>query len=321
MEGRDMATRTNIRDYYRKSIGFVSLINSLWLLCISGLAIYISDFGELSPESNSTISEMLLYGYYATFFVGAFMVLLLFVGGIVALKSQSEGIFKFLIMVSVVTLILAGLFTYSSAYTIWWSGVEWKDDYTMGILVISLVLGSITFVYSAFTIIMAILGRRYYDGRKNAKEAGNVNVDRLNVKFTGYTMITYILIALAVYAFSYYFKNEIITYDDIQGANNTKWINLFNRVFIAGIVMSIIHTVMTVCVFVKGTKQIMYANKIILMGQCAVTAFYIIVTIAIYNKSFTKINYPDPAYIIFSYILIGINLILAIRAFRTKVIE
>ena len=316
-----MATRTDIRNYYRKSIGFISLINSLWLLCISGLAIYISDFGELSPETNSEMSEFLLYGYYATFFVGAFMVLLLFIGGIVALKSQSEGVFKFLIMISGVTLILAVIFIYSAAYTIWWSGVEWKDAYTMGILVISLVLGLLTFAYSLFTIIMAILGKRYYDGKKNAKEAEGVSLDRLNVKFTGYTMITYILIALAVYAFAFYFKSEIITYDDIQGASNTKWINLFNRVFIAGIVMSVIHAVMTVCVFVKGTKQIMYANKIVLMGQCAVTAFYIIVTIAIFNKSFTKINYPDPAYIIFSYILIGINLISAIRAFRMKVSE
>ncbi len=316
-----MATRTDIRNYYRKSMGFMSLINSLWLLCVSGLAIYISDFGELSPETNSEISEILLYGYYATFFVGAFMVLLLFIGGIVALKSQSEAVFKFLIMVSAITFILAGIFTYSAAYTIWWSGVEWKDTYTMSILVISLVLGVLTCAYSVFTIVMGILGKKYYDGKKNAKEAEGVSLDRLNVKFTGYTMITYIFIALAVYALAYYFKCEIATYDRIQGASNTKWINLFNRVFIAGIVMSVIHVVMTVCTFVKGTNQIMYAGKIVLMGQCAVTAFYIIVTIAIFNKSFTKINYPDPAYIIFSYILIGINLILAIRAFRTKVNE
>lgn len=316
-----MATRADIRDYYRKSVGFISLINTLWLLCISGLAIYISDFGELSPETNSEMNEFLLYGYYATFFIGAFMVLLLIVGGIIALKSQSEGVFKFLATVSIVTLIISGLFAYSSAYTIWWSGVEWKDAYTMGILVIGLVLGIVTFAYSLFIIIMAFLGMRYYDGKKDAKEAKDVNVGRLNVKFTGYTMITYILIALAVYALAFYFKNEITTYDDIQGASNTRWINLFNRVFIAGVVMSVIHAVMTVCVFVKGTKQIMHANKIVLMGQCAVTAFYIIVTIAIFNKSFTKINYPDPAYIIFSYILIGINLIIAIRAFRMRVSE
>lgn len=316
-----MATREDIRNYYRKSIGVVSLVNTMWLLCISGLAIYISDFGELSPETNSEMNEFLLYGYYATFFIGAFMVFLMLVGGIIAVKSQSEGVFKFLTTVSIITLIISGLFTYSSAYTIWWSGVEWKDAYTMGILVIGFVLGIITFVYSLFTIIMAFLGMRYYDGKKDAKEAKDVKLERLNVKFTGYTMISYILIALAVYALAFYFKNEIITYDDIQGASNTRWINLFNRVFIAGLVMSAIHTVMTVFVFVKGTKQIMYANKIVMMGQCAVTAFYIIVTIAIFNKSFTKINYPDPAYIIFSYILIGINLIFAIRAFRMKVSE
>ena len=59
-----MATRIEVRDYYRKTIGFKSLINSLWLLCCAGLAIYISDYGELNPETNSNMNEMVLYGYY-----------------------------------------------------------------------------------------------------------------------------------------------------------------------------------------------------------------------------------------------------------------
>ncbi len=313
-----MATRTEIRNYYRKSIGFISLVNAFWLLCISGLAIYISDFGELAPETNKGISEFLLYGYYTTFFIGAFMFVLLLIGGIVGIKSESEGVFKFLLTVSVVTLLLGGLFTYSSAYSIWWADVDWKDTYTLAILFISLVLGLITFAFALFTIIMAVFGMRYYDGRKEAKEAKDISVARLNVKFTGYTMVAYILFALAIYAFALYFKNDIIAYDKLQGGESTRWINLFNRVFIAGIVMSVIHAVMTIFVFAKGNNQIMYANKIVLMGQCAVTAFYIIVTLAIWNKSFTKLNYPDPAYIIFSYIIIAINLVIAIRAFKMK---
>lgn len=317
-----MATRLEVRDYYRKSIGFMSLINTMWLLCIAGLAIYISEFGQLDPETNSKISELLLYGYYATFFFGGLMVLLLLIGSIVALKSKSEGVFKFLMTISGITLILAAIFTFSSIYTIWFAGVEWKDEYSLNILIISLVLGVLTCAYSVFTIIMGILGRRYYDtAKKPAKEAAEVKLDRLNVKFTGYTMISYILLALAVYAFAYYFKQDIITYDEIQAESNTKYINLFNRVFIAGLVMSAIQLVMTVCIFLKGTKTIMYANKIVLMGQCAVTAFYMIVTFAIYNKTFTKLKFPDPAYIIFTYIIIAINLIIAIRAFRMKLNE
>lgn len=317
-----MATRIEVRDYYRKTIGFVSLINSLWLLCCAGLAIYISDYGELNPESNPNMSEMVLYGYYAMFFIGAFMVLLLFVGGIVALKSNSESIFKMLMTSSAITGVLGAIFAYSTAYSLWWAGVEWNDTYSTTIMVISLVLGLITVVYSIFTIVMAFLGRKYYDnGRKTAKEAVDIDKQRLNVKFTGYTMTSYILIALAVYALCLYFKNDIIEFDKIQGADNAKYIGLFNRVFIAGLVMSAIHIVMTVFVFVKGTKTIMYANKIVMMGQCAVTAFYILVSATALNMEFSKRGYADSSYIIFSYILLAINLAIAIRTFRMQVSE
>ena len=317
-----MATRKEVRDYYRKSIGFMALINAMWLLCISGLAIYISDFGELSPETNAQISELLLYGYYTTFFIGAFMVVMLFVGGIVGLKSQSEGVFKYLMTVSGITAILAAIFTFSVGYTMWGAKIDWEDSYTVVIFIISLVLGILTLVYSVFTIVMAVLGRRYYDiGKKSAKEATDIKIDRLNVKFTGYTMITYILFALVVYFFSLYFKNDVIAYDKLYADDNTRYINLFNRVFIAGLVMSAIHVVMTVFVFAKGTKQIVYANKIVLMGQTAVAAFYVLVTATALGKNFSKNGYADSAYIIFSYIFIITNLIIAIRAFKMKVNE
>lgn len=315
-----MATRIDVRDYYRKSIGISSLINALWMLCSAGLAIYISDYGELNPETNEKMNELVLYGYYATFFIGAFMVLILFIAGIVALKSNSESIFKMLMSVSIVTGVLGAIFSYSSAYSLWWAGVEWKDAYSKTIITISLILGLITLMYSVFTVVMAFLGSKYYDnGRKEAKEVVDIKKQRLDVKFTGYTMVSYILIALAVYALSFYFKNDIIEFDRIQGANNAKYIGLFNRVFIAGVVMSVIHIVMTVFVFVKGTKTIMYANKIVMMGQCAVTAFYILVSATALDMEFSKRGYADASYIIFSYILIAINLAVAIRTFRMKI--
>lgn len=316
-----LATRLEVRDYYRKTIGFLSAVNAFWLLCISGLAIYISDFGELSPETNQEVSELLLYGYYATFFLGIFMVIMLFIGGIVAMKSNSEGIFKFLMIVSGITLILSGIFNVSVFTTLFKAGIEWKDTYSISIFVISLVLGIITFIYSLFTVIMAILGRRYYDGRKDAKEVKNIYADRLNVKFTGYTILTYILLAVAVYMFAFYFKNEIMIYDDNMAADNTKYISLFNRVFIAGLIMSVIQAVMAVLMFANSKKQIVYGNKILMVGQCAVTAFYILVCLTSLNKPFTKLNYPDPAYMIFSFIIIAVNLIIAIRTFRVKVSE
>ncbi len=315
-----MATRTEVRDYYRKSIGIASIVNALWMLCSAGLAIYISDYGELNPETNEKISELVLYGYYATFFIGAFMVLILFIAGIVALKSNSESIFKMLMSVSVVTGVLGAIFSYSSAYSLWWAGVEWSDTYSKTIIIISLILGILTVVYSVFTVIMAFLGKKYYDnGRKEAKEAVDIKKQRLDVKFTGYTMVSYILIALAVYGLSLYFKNDIIEFDRIQGADNAKYIGLFNRVFIAGMVMSFIHAVMTVLVFVKGTNTIMYANKIIMMGQCAVTAFYILVSATALDMEFSKRGYADASYIVFSYILIAMNLAIAIRTFKMKI--
>ena len=317
-----MATRTELRDYYRKSMGIFATINAFWMLCISGLAIYISDYAELSPETNTEISELLMYGFYATFFVGALIVLLVLIGGIVALRTNSEGVFRFLRTVSGITAIIAAVFTYSSAYAAWFAKVTWTDEENLVILVIGFILGCITLTYSVVTIVLSVLGRRYYDnGKKNAKEAGEVKIERLNAKFTGYSMITFLLFSLATYAFSYYFKTEIMTFDKIQGEDNARYIGLFNRVFIAGLVMSVIQFVMTVCVFAKSSRTIMYANKIIVGGQLAVTAFYIIVTVAIYNKTFTKLNYPDMAYIIFSYIMIAVNLLIAVKAFRQKISE
>ncbi len=316
-----MATRIELRDYYRKSMGIFATINAFWLLCISGLAIYISDYAELSPETNTEISEFLLYGFYATFLVGAIIVLLVLIGGIVALRSESEGVFKFLQTVSIVIAVISVVFTYSAAYSAWFAKVVWNDKGNLSIVIIGFVLGLITLAYSVMSVVLSVIGRKYYDiDKKKAKDVGNqVQVNRLNEKFTGYMMMTFLLFSLAVYAFSYYFKTEIIKFDDIQGENNAKYIGLFNRVFIAGLVMSVIQLVMTICVFVKGGKTIMYANKLIVIGQLAVIMFYIIVTIAINDKTFTKLNYPDMAYIIFSYLMIAVNLVIAIKTFRQKI--
>ena len=318
-----MATRLEVRSYYRKIIGFLSAINAFWVMCISGLAIYISDFGELSPDTNAQISEFVLYGFYMTFFLGAFAILCLLIGGIVGMVSSSEGIFKFLMIISVMTSVFTVVFIYSTIYSLWFAKITWSASYAKTILYIGLALGLVVLAYSVTTIVMSILGRKYYDiGKKAPKDvSGEVKVARLNNKFTGITMASFIVMSLAIYLLCLYFKNDVKAYDALQYVDNSKYIGLFSRVFYAGIVMSVIQLVMTVLIFVKGSKTIMYANKIVLLGQCAVIAFYIIVSATAMGQEFSKRGYADSSYIIFSYLMVIINFIVAVRAFRQKLSE
>lgn len=315
----ELANREDIRNYYRKSAGFLALISSIWLLVMSGLAIYISDMAEVSDVSNSFANEAALYGYYGTFFFGIIIVLLLIVGGLIGIVSKSEAIFKFLRIMSFLSALISAIYFVSIYVTFFNSDTNWTNGFTVAIFWISFVSSIINFVASVTVFVLTVKGLKYYDGgKKMIKDAPEITKERLDRKFIGYNMLAFIALSVCVYMLSLYFKFEIISYDDSFAADNTKYINLFNRVFIAGMVFSAIHMVITVCLFATDKWQIMYGNKIALLGQMAASAFFVIICVSSFSKDFVKSNAPDAAYMYFAFVIIGINIIMSIKAFRAK---
>lgn len=294
-------SRIEIRNYYRKCAGYLSLMNTIFVLVVSCLAIYIADFDELDVDEGTGV--VMLNGLYFIFVAGLIFMILSLIAGIAGVKSQSEGIFNFSRLIS---LLITALMIFSSVTSIYVAvndKIEWSGETrTMAILyvitsIFSIAFGIATFLYSHN-------GTKYYDKNSRlAKDVPEIEADRSVRVQQGITLLCAAILNTAIAFLAFYFRNMIEYFDRTLVESNKGFSGFYMVLFIAGLVLAAITVILSVLQFVQNKNELLSAGLLAVIGNAVYLIVFTVLSIVAATQNFVKSQCPDISYIIFAFVL------------------
>lgn len=298
--------RNNLKEYYRKSAGILSLIVILYTLAVSGLAIYIADFEELA-EYDTGSNAKYLYALYIAFIAGIFNIIFNAIAGFISLRKESEGVMRFMKFTSVLSIVIGVLNTYSLLSIIKKRDISF-DEGSIAIFSITIVSGILIILISVLIFILSKRGYSFVDGKKLAKDIPeDITEEILKYKYKVVLKFAFYLIALPVVFMALYYSREINSYCCTYNTDKSVFINIFFVVFIIGLILSAVGLISVLASFIKKNVLFEKISKIIINITMLLMLVFMVITLFTIKTDFVGANYPDISYMIFTFVLTFIS--------------
>ncbi len=309
--------RREVREYYRKSVGLFVLISSLFIIVASALAIYVSDFAEMSTKTNDDASNLALYGLYTAFMFGAIITIVYWILGIKHLKDDSEGTMRFQKLPSMIS-ILIGVLCFGISISTYTKTNESWDEYTTVIFALLGLSGLVTIILNIIILIFMYKCLSFYDDRKLAKDVPEkMTMVGNNIKRIGYFAFMYSLIGVCIAFMSMYFSKQIVQFDEQFVDSNELFSTGYFVTYIVMIGLIICSVALGIALIVLNKKKVLVlASKILFIINCLSMLVFVILSVVSMSKKFVESSYPDISYIIFSLVLVIICLALAFSGIK-----
>lgn len=301
---------SDVREYYGKSSGILSLINVIFLLVISGIGIYIADIINTSSEAD----DFSLFSLYTVFIIGIFLIVLFFIAGCMGGKKGYEGAMAFRKILSVIAIIIGTLSLIVYVRTTVLTFDEW-DGYTTAIYSIVTAASILTICYSIAIFILSYKGNGYYDNKKLAKDIpDNMSLEGNKKKYMFFINISYTILSISIFLLALYFSKETQSISILGAKENSKYADWFNIIFVIGIITSFIVLLSGVILLLSKIKKMYFVNSIAYVINTVSHLLFSILTVTIIIKSLIKSQDADIAYAVFAIMLVIISGALAIKS-------
>lgn len=298
--------RIEMRDYYRKCAGLLSLMNAAFVFVGACLAIYIADFFETyADEGNALVA---LNGMYAVFVIGLVFAVMTLIAGIVSVKGHGEGVFNFQKFLSVILFALMLVSSLIAVLVRVNKEVDWSGE-TRTMTTIYVIVSILSVIFSVVTFIYAIAGSKYYDKSKSfAKDVPEgMEETRPVIVENGIAGICASLMGAFVAGMFLYFSNMIQYYDETMVENNRAFSGFFYVMFIVGLALAAVYLIISGLTFkVKNAMLYKVDMAVALLNLVYIVVMVFSLVVAM-TQDFVKSQCPDVAYIIFSFVLLVIE--------------
>ncbi|MDY5576925.1 MAG: hypothetical protein SPF70_05535 [Lachnospiraceae bacterium] len=309
--------RIEIRNYYRKCVGLISLMSSILLLVVSFLAIYIADFDEMDVEEGTGV--LALNGLYAIFVLGFLFAVFAFITGIIAVKGNSEGIFTFARINCVLVTVISAIAFVISIYVVRNQDIEW-DGEKRAVAAVYLIASLLAAIFAIATVVLSHKGMQYYDKAKRlAKDVPDMDIQRPERVKTGISLVCVSILNLSVAFLCYYFSNMIKIFDKYLVEENDMYATLFFGMFVIGAVIAAYTVITGVSLLFVKTEKLKRICLGAVWANIAYIAVFVVCAVVAMTRDFVKSQYPDVSYFIFAFILVACAigyLLPSIRGFR-----
>lgn len=185
-------TRVNIKDYYRKSAGFMSFMNLLFVTAITCISFYMAE-GFTSIVAGSVEAGNNVMGIYSLLaIVGVCLLIFLAVVSIGGMKGSRDENFKRQRLGAVFTIIAGVLYVINTLLVFGTEGYRVPDSTDFAVLIIGIGVSVAACIYTVFIISMTSEALKYSDigledmkaknRRKRAKKVRIANPSNKNKK-------------------------------------------------------------------------------------------------------------------------------------------
>lgn len=300
-----------VREYYGKSTNLLFFMNLLFVLVISGLAVYVADIMSSAEGENETKIMFL----YTVFVVGAIVSFLMIIGCIMGRRGEYEAALKYRRTLSVITFAVGIISFLVSVTTVVQTYAEWDDAYTATIFILQLVAGIFTVAYSILVFILAFNGEKYYDSKKLAQDIPeNMTSENNNKKYMFFAGLSYTVLAVSVAALAFYFSNEIDAYSVRDLSDNSTFSDIYDIAAVCCLVTGVLVIVVSAAVLLFKNNKLYIVSRVTYLVSAMTQLAFVIYSLIIMQKDFVKSNSPDITYIIFAIILVAVSYIFAMKS-------
>lgn len=294
-------SRIEMRNYYRKCAGYLSLMNTIFVLVASCLAIYIADFDELDVDEGTGV--VMLNGLYFIFVAGLIITILSLIAGIVGVKSGSEGIFNFSRLISLLITALMIFSCVTSIYVAVNDEIEWSGE-TRAMTILYVVVSVLSVAFGVVTFLYSHNGTKYYDKNSRlAKDVPKIEADRSIRVQQGIVLLCAAILNASVAFLALYFCNMIEYFDRTLVESNKGFSGFYMVLFIAGLVIAGLTVLFSILQFVKNKNELLMAGLIAVMVNSVYLIVFTVLSIVAMTQNFVKSQCPDISYIIFAFVL------------------
>ncbi len=294
-------SRIEIRNYYRKCAGYLSLMNTIFVLVASCLAIYIADFDELDVDEGTGV--VMLNGLYFIFVAGLIFTILSLIAGIVGVKSQSEGIFNFSRLIALLITALMFFSCITSVYVAVNDKIEWSGE-TRAMTILYVIVSVFSVAFGVATFLYSHNGTKYYDKNSRlAKDVPEIEADRSVRIQQGIVLLCAAVLNAAIAFLAFYFRNMIEYFDRTLVESNKGFSGFYMALFIVGLILAGVTVILSVLQFVQNRNELLTAGLIAVMGNAVYLIVFTVLSIVAVTQNFVKSQCPDISYIIFAFVL------------------
>lgn len=294
--------RIELRTYYRKCTGMLTLAGAALMFVAACFAILLPfDIAELQAEEGNGL--VALNCMYVVFALGMVFALMMLVVGIVALASQSEGVFTFARTMSVLDAAVMILSTVISIYVVTNKEVSWDTEHRVWAW-IYLVTSFLAVVYSVVTFIFANTGLKYYDrAKKLAKDIPDMKAERPAAMKAGVAMVSASVFVFAVTMMSYYFSNMIKHSDEIRVENNRVFSTMYFVLFVVGMCVVIDTAVIGIVNVVKENCPVYRYSYLVFIENMIYVLLFVVVSLVALSQPFAQEGYFLMSEVVFTFAL------------------
>lgn len=294
-------SRIEMRNYYRKCAGYLSLMNTIFVLVASCLAIYIADFDELDVDEGTGV--VMLNGLYFIFVAGLIFTVLSLIAGIVGAKSQSEGIFNFSRLISLLITALMVFSCVTSVYVAVNEKIEWTGE-TRVMTILYVIISILSVAFGVVTFLYSHNGTKYYDkNNRLAKDVPEIETDRSVRVQQGIALLCAAVLNTAIAFLAFYFHNMIEYFDRTLVESNKGFSGFYMGLFIVGIILAGVTVILSMLQFVQNQNELLTAGLIAVLGNTGYLVAFTVLSIVAMTQNFVKSQCPDISYIIFAFVL------------------
>ena len=294
----------NIKNYYRKSAGFMNFMNGVFMLAVVAIAFYIAEnftvIANSVADSDNGISSL----YYVVVFFGLFACIYSLIVGIAGVRGENDENFKTQRIGAIICVALYVIYIIGAVMSFTGEDYNIKDVEYIAYYLIGVGVAVVGIIYSAFVFVITTKAFKYCDGRKGqiASVPENMSVEVMDKRRTAVMLSGYGVITLAIWLMCWYFERQIVSFENNLavdcGADSMifmaiKYLGLLGIAYIA--VCMFMHFKNKKAAYTMTNQALIYNSVVII----AALIFCILTT----NKVYVNSGYPALEYYIFTYVL------------------
>lgn len=294
----------DIKNYYRKSAGFMSFMNGLFMLAVLAIAFYIAENFSVIANSTADSDNGIASLYYVVVFFGLFAFIFSLVVGISGIRRENDDNFK---TQRVGAIICAALYViYIMGAVMSFTGEEYdiKDVEYIAYYMVGIGVSVAGIVYSVLAFIMTTKALKYCERKKGeiAEVPAGMNTDVMDKRRAAVMLSGYGIVTLAIWLMCWYFERQIISFETNIAVDCGADAMIFMAIKLLGILGTLY---IAVCMFMnmKNKKAAYVMSKQALIYNSVIVIIALIFCIFTTNKVYVKSGYPALEYYIFTYVL------------------
>lgn len=297
-------SRMEIKNYYRKTAGFMSLMNGLFMLAVVAIAFYIAENFSVIANSTADSDNGIASLYYVVVFFGLFAFIFSLIVGLSGIRGENDDNFK---TQRAGAVICAGLYLiYIIGAVMSFTGEEYdiKDVEYVAYYIIGVGVSIVGIVYSVFVYIMTARALKYCERKKGeiAEAPANMNVEVMDKRRIAAMLSGYGIVTLAIWLMCWYFERQIVSFETNIAVDCGADAMIFMAIKLLGILGTLY---IAVCMFMnmKNKKASYVMSKQAIIYNSVIVIIALIFCIFTTNKVYVKSGYPALEYYIFTYVL------------------